>query len=650
VLKLIRAFVSPAGKLLRPLRLVWKVLIVVVVLETPLVIILTAYTTSHSQLQDFTAQELIGVRYEAPALNLLNGVELAMYNASNGVPLGSGLATAISGVNTVNSQIGGQLTGVASLWAAAEAAVASAENSPTSAGGATYNAWNTAATAVLAVIDKAEDSSNLTLEPSAVIYFSQDASIVQLPNYVADLAQVTNLGSFDKTLSVDKALAQGAADSALRAATSDMNKVATDAAVPGNGSIQQFHTVNPNLQATFAPLLQQMTVTGNSLPRTISAAGQLETVLLNELNLQLNARVHSLTSSSVENELLALAALLIALWLLAGFLFEASSATKQLVQSTSKVAEGDVTSSVEIGGNDEFGIIGKHLNAALTRIRDGLSVISTNADTIADASTRLSDASSTMTTAAEKTSTQASAASSAGQQVNANVTMVATAIEELTVSIREIALSASRASEVAGRAAEIASVASGNILRLETSSAEIGQVVNLITSIAAQTKLLALNATIEAARAGAAGKGFGVVADEVKDLAAETAQATEDISRRIGAIQADSRDAIESIAKVQQIVIEIDQIQGSIATSVEEQSVVVGEVAKSIAEAATGTAEIARNVSGVAEAAQDTTSGATQNMASVDQLNQMSARLEATLRLFNFSDGNGSNGSDGSGS
>src|SRR5437868_14229072 len=163
----------------------------------------------------------------------------------------------------------------------------------------------------------------------------------------------------------------------------------------------------------------------------------------------------------------------------------------------------------------------------------------------------------------------------------------------MNASIREIAKNASEAARVAGTAVKVAETTNGTIAQLGVSSAEIGQVTKAITSIAQQTNLLALNATIEAARAGEAGKGFAVVANEVKELAKETARATEDIGQKIEAIQRDAHGAVQAIAQIGAIIHQIDDIQNTIASAVEEQTATTAEMGRNVGEAATRSSEIA---------------------------------------------------------
>jgi methyl-accepting chemotaxis protein len=171
--------------------------------------------------------------------------------------------------------------------------------------------------------------------------------------------------------------------------------------------------------------------------------------------------------------------------------------------------------------------------------------------------------------------------------------------------------------------------------KLGDSSAEIGQVIKVITSIAQQTNLLALNATIEAARAGEAGKGFAVVANEVKELAKETARATEDISRKIEAIQNDTKSAVSAIGQIALVINQINDISNTIASSVEEQTATTTEIGRNVTEAAKGSAEIAQNITAVAQAAQSTTSGAADSLKASTELARMAADLQKNVSRFN---------------
>lgn len=254
--------------------------------------------------------------------------------------------------------------------------------------------------------------------------------------------------------------------------------------------------------------------------------------------------------------------------------------------------------------------------------------ITGNTHTLASASEELTSVSQQMSAAAEETTAQANLVSAAAEEVSANTRTVSGSVENLVQSIYEIARSAQDAAGVARQSVDMARATSKTMDRLGVSSGEIGQVVKVITSIAEQTNLLALNATIEAARAGEAGKGFAVVANEVKDLARETAKATEDIGGKIETMQADTSKAVSAIAEIVSVIEKIDQLQTKIAAAVEEQSVTTSEISRNISEATTGSTEIAQNIGQVAQAAQNTAEGAANAQLSSQELAKMAQSLQ----------------------
>jgi methyl-accepting chemotaxis protein len=301
--------------------------------------------------------------------------------------------------------------------------------------------------------------------------------------------------------------------------------------------------------------------------------------------------------------------------------------------------EGDLTRRVTITNRDEIGQLGTWFNVFVERMQDAIRTFGQNTHALASASEELTSVSQQMSATADETSAQAGVVSAASEQISTHIHTVAASGEEMSASIKEIAHNASEAARVAGQAVQVAEDTNTTISKLGQSSAEIGQVVKVITSIAEQTNLLALNATIEAARAGEAGKGFAVVANEVKELAKQTAQATEDIGRKIGAIQGDTQAAVEAIGQIGGIIHQINDIASTIASAVEEQSVTTNEITRNVEEASKGSGEIAQNITQVAQAAQSTASGAAQTQEAAQELARIAAVLQQLVDQFKCEEG-----------
>jgi methyl-accepting chemotaxis protein len=265
--------------------------------------------------------------------------------------------------------------------------------------------------------------------------------------------------------------------------------------------------------------------------------------------------------------------------------------------------------------------------------------MSANSVALSGSAEQLSAVSAQMGASAEQTSAQAGAVSAASEQINASLQTLATSADEMNSSIKEIAKNAGEAANVAAAGVKAADTANAAVAQLGSSSAEVGQVVKVITAIAEQTNLLALNATIEAARAGEAGKGFAVVANEVKELAKQTARATEDIGRKIEAIQRDTQGAIEAIGHIAVLINMINTAQTAIAGAVEEQTATTNEIGRHVADAARGSGEIMQNVEAVAGAAHGTTEGANHVRQAAAELTRMAAGLHDLVARFRVAKG-----------
>ncbi|MGN6605567.1 MAG: GAF domain-containing protein [Jatrophihabitans sp.] len=308
----------------------------------------------------------------------------------------------------------------------------------------------------------------------------------------------------------------------------------------------------------------------------------------------------------------------------------------QVLDVVNTAVSGDLTVAMPVHGTDAIGRLAEGVEALVETMRKNIAEIGNTAESLANSADHLTEVSGGLGRAATQTSERAASASSASVQVSASIQTVATAAEEMTASIREIAKNAAAAAGVATQAVRVAGDAKGTVASLGESSAEIGKVIKVITSIAQQTNLLALNATIEAARAGEAGKGFAVVANEVKELAKETARATEDIGQKIEAIQSSTRGAVEAIDEIGGIIDNINDIQTTIASAVEEQTATTNEIARSVTEAAGGANGIASDITDVADAAQGAQRGAEDANGAASTLAGMASELKRLVGQFHY--------------
>ncbi len=295
--------------------------------------------------------------------------------------------------------------------------------------------------------------------------------------------------------------------------------------------------------------------------------------------------------------------------------FIARSIVKPIVGTVTMIkdiaeGEGDLTRRLELKSRDEIGDLAKWFDTFIDKIQSIIRKVAENAVQLDDSSTDLSGISEQMLAGSEKTterangvaaaseemSTNMSSVAAAMEEASTNINMVASAAEEMTATINEIAQNAEKARSITGEAVSQADQASNQVEELGTAAQKIGKVIETITEISEQVNLLALNATIEAARAGEAGKGFAVVANEIKELARQTADATDEIKHQVESTQTGITGTVTGIEGITKVVNEVDEIVSTIATAVEEQSVTTREIAENVSQASRGIGEVNENV------------------------------------------------------
>ena len=629
---MLRALFQPAAGLMGRLPYARKFLLIGVVLLAPLAFVTQQYVTEKNAQEAFSALELDGVAYVTPASELLGKVVAARSAAVAGQPVDAGgLNAAATRLAEVDADLG-QVLETSALWDEVRTQLqqlAAGELAPVDA----YAEWSAAAGKVRALIVQASDKSNLTLDPDLDTYYLMDTLITKLPTLADAAGQAADLRvaaaggravpGVDSPR-IELAVLLGTVRNAASAVDANLKvsiQNTADDSVEGRlgGPIGQLDqaveavvtevdkAVKGQLGGDLGgDLAGARTRAGQASAGAVSLAGEVAPALEGLID----TRIGGFAGRERIVETVVAIAVALALWLFVGFYLSVTRSVRGTLGVLAAAADGDLTQSVERHTTDEVGRMADALGETLERIRGALASITRCSQDVATQSEQLGGLAERLTGMTGDSAAEADKASQVAAAAQEDVTRylrsVATSSQQMTEAINEIARSTSDAASKVGQAVTVTEHTTRVAERLERSSNEIADVLKLISSIAEQTNLLALNATIEAARAGESGKGFAVVAGEVKELAQETAKATEDIAGKIETIRSVSTEVTSGVAELSTVMAQINDTQTTIAGAVEQQSATTAEIGRGVAEAAEGSERVASNLASVATATRDT--------------------------------------------
>ncbi len=502
------------------------------------------------------------------------------------------------------------------------------------------------------------DTSKLILDPELDSYYLVDATLLGLPrlqNRLTDLrmsaraafakpeltaAETSNFATTARFLrevdldaivaSIQQALSQDenfrGASSSIRQIEPALDNLVSSMEAPSMDAL--LSQIKASAEAGQAPEIDRAIV------KALDTSSVLRDVAARELDELLRLRVRDYAKQRLCALLLTALALAVSVALVVLMARSITGPLTNCVGGLQSLANRDLTRRLNFHSDSEIGEISTAVDQAAEGMQAAMRSLRSSASEMHRAADRQTDVSCQMSTNAEQTSQQARRASVVAEQVSQNTQAVSLAVNELSTSIREIANNTLQAARVATDAVQLAATANSTVTKLGQSSAEIGEVIKVITSIAEQTNLLSLNATIEAARAGEAGKGFAVVANSVKELAKQTAHATETIRRKIDATQNDIRDSVAAITRISHTIERINDFQNSIAGAVEQQTVVTRDISRNVADAAKGTSEIAGNINQVARAAEGTAAGAVATRTAAQDATRLATQLNELVSQF----------------
>jgi methyl-accepting chemotaxis protein len=653
---MLRALFQPAAGLMGRLPYARKFLLIGLVLLAPMAYVTREYVTEKNAQEAFSALELHGVAYVLPATALLGEVVAARSAAVVGRPVSAGgLNAAAAKVAEVDAELGQEL-GTTALWLEVKGQLQQLAGAKLAAGDA-YAQWTQASGKVKALIVQAADKSNLTLDPDLDTYYLMDTLVTKLPTLadsigrLADL-RVTAVGGRAvpgvDSPRIELAVLLGTVRSAAAGVEANLDvavKSTKDGGVEGRldgprGELDQAveAVVTKVDRAVKGSLRSDLTGAHTRTGRAATAAVALAGEVAPALDGLIDTRLGGFDRRERTVEMVATIALALTLWLFVGFYLSVTRSVRATLSVLAAAAEGDLTQQVERHTSDEVGRMADALGETMERIRGALASITRCSQDVATQSEELRGLAERLTGTTGDSVAEADRASEAAVDAQRDVTSylrsVAEGSKQMTAAINEVARSTADAASMARQAVTVTGRTTDVADRLEASSNEIADVLKLISSIAEQTNLLALNATIEAARAGESGKGFAVVAGEVKDLALETARATEDIAGKIATIRSVSGEVTAGVGELSAVMDQINDTQTTIAGAVEQQTATTAEIGRGVNEAAQGSERIAGNLQSVATAARETNKGVGETEQAAVELARVAEELRELTAAF----------------
>jgi len=619
----------------------------------PLILLGHYFVDDRLDLVNFSALEVDGVRYLKPAHGLLTALAAPSVDGSEVQKQADALEQTSHGI-AKSFDVGEQVSGALSQ---ARGVQGNGDPGP---------AIDRATGLIATVADK----SNLSRDPDMDSYYLTDSLITEIPNVVSRSLDLRAVGAALKNADSDQHVPLAVATAGMATAAGNF-VTGIDKAIAGNpdGSLKKslgdrrnaLAAANDRLIA--AAKAGDAAAIGTASSDVVAAAHSLLDTGDDELNRLLQTRINGFYNSLFTR--LAIVSVFVLVAAIASFTTARSvirpigamtKAMERLAGGDTNTVIPDTDSHNEIGAMAKAVQIFKDRTIEAARLRDeqqrqqrhqaertkhieaSIDVFQKSVGDVVKAlgaaAAELQQTAQSMSVISEETAQRSAMVATASEHATQNVQTVAAATEELSASISEIGGQVNESTRIAGDAVIQAGNANDKVQSLNTAVQKIGDVVKLISDIAGQTNLLALNATIEAARAGEAGKGFAVVASEVKNLATQTAKATEEVGMQIKAIQDATRESVNEIQAITQTIERVNGIATAIASAVEEQGAATTEIARNVNQAAQGTGEVSANIGGVREAAENTGDAVKHVLASIKQLSQNGETLKSQVEKF----------------